>query len=132
MWSELSRDQRRYYALIDQDADSDGGAVRGYAGVSILSPESDVQTVAVSSALRGHGWGRRLLSRLIQDACEAGCAQMMLEVSGDNLAAQRLYAGLGFEVVAQRSSYYGPGKDALIMRLRPLSEPSTHDDRSTR
>ena len=120
MWSELARPQRRYYVLTP--AVDEGSVVLGYAGVSILAPDADVQTVAVAPSLQGRGWGRRLVSRLVDDAVSAGCTQVMLEVRADNTAALALYEGCGFEVIARRSSYYGSGQDALIMRWRSVAE----------
>ena len=34
----------------------------------------------------------------------------------DNAAARHLYERLGFEQVAVRRGYYGPGRDALVLR----------------
>lgn len=133
MWSELARDSRRYYVIASDGQDDDGahhGAigrigpdgerVLGYAGINLLPPDADVQTVAVAPHLQGRGWARRLLERLLADAEEAGCTQVMLEVRADNVSALGLYERFGFEVIARRTSYYGPGEDALIMRLRPI------------
>lgn len=121
MWSELARDQRRYYVIVsDEHGSVREGCVLGYAGINLLPPDADVQTVAVAPALRGRGWARRLVERLIEDAAGAGCAQIMLEVRADNAPALRLYERLGFDVIARRTAYYGPGEDALIMRLRPI------------
>lgn len=125
MWSELARDQRRYYVLTAAGEGTDmPESVLGYAGISILAPDADVQTVAVAPFLQGRGWGRRLVVRLLEDAAESGCTQVMLEVRADNEAALALYEGLGFEVIARRTAYYGAGEDALIMRLRPLTPGS--------
>jgi len=127
MWSELARDQRRYYVLVsagnqaagEPESDTDEVVV-GYAGINLLPPDADVQTVAVAPSLQGRGWARRLVERLIADASSAYCSQVLLEVRADNEPALRLYERLGFEVIARRTAYYGPGEDALIMRLRPI------------
>lgn len=126
MWSELAREQRRYFVLTSGGHTADSPeTVLGYAGVSILPPDADVQTVAVTPRLQGQGWGRRLVARLIDEAAAAGCAQAMLEVRADNVRALALYEGFGFEVIARRTAYYGPGEDALIMRMRPLISMGT-------
>jgi len=85
-----------------------------------VGAEADVQTIAVATDAQGHGWGRVLLDVLIEDARSCGCAQLMLEVRADNEPAIALYAHAGFEVISTRRSYYGPGEDAVIMRLRPI------------
>ena len=113
-WSELAQPTRRY--LVS----SDGGAITGYAGVFVLPPDADVQTIAVAPSAQGSGLGSRLLERLIEIAADAGCHQLMLEVRSDNDSAIALYDRFGFERISSRTDYYGPSIDALIMRLRPL------------
>jgi ribosomal-protein-alanine N-acetyltransferase len=137
MWSELARDQRRYYVLVSDGNQAAGepesnadGVVVGYAGIHLLPPDADVQTVAVAPWLQGQGWARRLVELLIADAASADCSQIMLEVRADNEPALRLYERLGFEVIARRTAYYGPGEDALIMRLRPIPDTSTAGERA--
>lgn len=111
-WSELARDNRTY--LVAESAD----AIIGYAGAMVSRPTADIQTIAVESGHRGRGVARDLLGRLLTVAEAAGCTEVLLEVGADNTPAIALYESEGFEVIARRSSYYGPGRDALIMRRR--------------
>lgn len=113
-WGELAQPTRRY--VVAESA----GDVVGYAGVYLLPPDSDVQTIAVSPIGQGRGIGSRLLEELIVLARQAECAQLILEVRSDNTAAITLYRRVGFEQISTRPNYYAPGVDALIMRLRPL------------
>ena len=113
-WGELAQPTRRYLVACD------GGAVVGFAGLFVLPPDADVQTIAVSAAAQGHGLGRRLLDGLIALAASAGANQLMLEVRADNAPAIALYERRGFERLSVRRDYYAPGADALIMRLRPI------------
>ncbi len=76
-----------------------------------------MQTLAVEESQRGLGVGGVLLDALVDEAVRRGCTSVLLEVAADNAAAQTLYAGRGFEQVARRSGYYGPGRDAVVMRL---------------
>jgi ribosomal-protein-alanine N-acetyltransferase len=39
----------------------------------------------------------------------------VLEVRASNTAAQRLYAGAGFERRGKRRGYYADGEDAIVM-----------------
>ncbi len=100
--------------------------VIGYAGLSKVpvSDQSDIQTIAVSTAARGLGLGRALMTNLIQEAKRQRAHDVMLEVRSDNPVAQNLYLSLGFEQIDVRKNYYQPaGVDALIMRL-PLEQRS--------
>jgi [ribosomal protein S18]-alanine N-acetyltransferase len=113
-WSELAGvPQTRYYVVAE-----DGTDLVGYAGLFVVGPEADVQTVAVRGDRQGAGLGRVLVEDLLDEARRRGCAQVLLEVREDNAAARHLYDRLGFEQVAVRRGYYGPGRDAVVMRLR--------------
>lgn len=110
-WGELAQPTRRYFV-------ADDGGVCGYAGVFILAPDADVQTIAVASAHQGQGIGHALL-RTLCDAART-CSSLLLEVRSDNISAVRLYEAFGFETISRRSNYYAPNVDALVMRVRPV------------
>jgi ribosomal-protein-alanine N-acetyltransferase len=114
-WSELAHSENRCYTT----AYANSNKLVGYAGVMVNGAEADVQTLAVAPAVQGAGLGRRLLEVLLAQATERGARRLMLEVRADSEAAIGLYRRLGFEQVAVRRGYYGPGADALIMRLVP-------------
>jgi ribosomal-protein-alanine N-acetyltransferase len=132
-WSELAGvpDSRFYLVAEETGAPASTGAVDpgrsdlgrslpvvvGYAGLLSVGAEADVQTVAVAARTQGTGLGRRLVEGLLEEARRRRCSQVLLEVREDNHDALRLYERLGFESIARRSSYYGPGQDAVIMRL---------------
>lgn len=111
-WSELAQDDRAYLVM------EQSGRIAAYGGVMVHPPTADIQTIAVDSDYRGRGFARDLLERLLATADESGCSEVLLEVSADNVAAIALYESEGFAAIARRTSYYGPGLDALIMRRR--------------
>lgn len=111
-WSELAHEDRTYLVAEQEDR------VVAYGGVMVRPPTADIQTIAVDADHRGRGIARDLLTRLLVTADGSRCNEVLLEVSADNAAAIALYASEGFEVIARRASYYGPGLDALIMRRR--------------
>lgn len=111
-WSELAHDDRTY--LVAERADR----IVAYGGVMVRPPTADIQTIAVDPGHRGQGIARDLLTRLLVVADEGSCTEVLLEVRADNAAAIALYGSFGFEAIARRTSYYGPGLDALIMRRR--------------
>ena len=109
-WSELAQSTRRYWIAMD------GDRVVGYAGLFVLPPDSDIQTIAVDPDYRGRGIGRLLMAQLLDSAREGGCRQMMLEVRAGNSAARALYGSLGFMPISTRVGYYPNGEDAVILR----------------
>jgi ribosomal-protein-alanine N-acetyltransferase len=114
LWSELARVPESRWYVAAHCADR----VVGYAGVFLVGPEADVQTIAVSRHHQGRGIGAVLLAALVERAREAGASQLHLEVRADNAAALALYARHGFAVDGRRRDYYGRGRDAVLMTLR--------------
>lgn len=113
-WSELAGvPATRHYLVAEL-----GMQIVGYSGLMAVGSEADVQTIAVAPDARRRGVGTMLLDALLDEAVRRGCSQVTLEVAASSEDARRLYAGRGFEVVAHRSGYYGPGADAIVMRLR--------------
>jgi ribosomal-protein-alanine N-acetyltransferase len=113
-WGELAHaPESRWYAVHEDD-----DVVDGYVGLYAVPPEGDVQTIAVAPRSQGRGVGRELLVALVAEARRRGCAQLFLEVLDGNAPALALYDSSGFERTGRRASYYGPGLDAVILRLR--------------
>ncbi|MBK1866286.1 GNAT family N-acetyltransferase [Aestuariivirga sp. YIM B02566] len=74
-------------------------------------------SIAVNYAARGAGLGRALMTQLMNTSRQRGYAEMRLESRVDNLAAHRLFQGLGFaEFGAVRKNYYADGTPALRFR----------------
>lgn len=116
-WSELAHvPHTREYVIARDDDES----LLGYAGVYASKPSADVQTIAVAKSAQGRGVGGALLDALMATARARECTELLLEVRADNDPAVELYRSRGFEQLAVRRGYYGPGVDALIMRVRPL------------
>jgi [ribosomal protein S18]-alanine N-acetyltransferase len=111
-WSELAGVPSTRYYVVAQD----GADLVGYAGLLAVPPEADVQTVAVRPDRQGRGLGRTLVLELLAEAGRRACTAVALEVREENAAARHLYTSLGFDQVASRRGYYGPGADALILR----------------
>jgi ribosomal-protein-alanine N-acetyltransferase len=113
-WGELARvPESRWYAVHE-----DVEGVDGYVGMYAVPPEADVQTIAVAPRSQGKGLGRELLDELVAEARRRGCTQLFLEVDVDNAPALALYERTGFERQGRRRDYYGPGRDALVLRRR--------------
>ena len=73
--------------------------------------EAEVLTLAVMPAVRRLGTGRALLERVT-----AAGEPLFLEVAAGNAPALALYAAAGFSEIGRRRDYYGPGRDALVLR----------------
>jgi ribosomal-protein-alanine N-acetyltransferase len=109
-WSELAQDTRSYVVALD------GADVVAFAGLFVLPPDADVQTVAVAPSHQGRGLARSMLEQLLSQAEVHGVTHTLLEVREDNESALRLYGRMGFEQISRRPGYYADGTDALILR----------------
>ena len=96
----------------------DEQSIIGYAGVFAPgAAEADVLTVGVVPSHRGKGIARQLMALITDWAHKQGSTAMMLEVKVDNAEAIGLYESLGYSKLNTRKDYFGPGLDALVMRL---------------
>ena len=96
----------------------DGNTIVGYCGVFVPAPgvEADILTVAVLPAYRRQGIAKEFMYQIEAYAIEREASAMMLEVEVSNEPAIKLYESLGYMKISVRMDYYGPGKDAHVMR----------------
>jgi ribosomal-protein-alanine N-acetyltransferase len=80
--------------------------------------EAHIATIAVHPNFRRLGIGRALLRASMDAAYAEGARIYHLEVRAGNLAAQKMYADFGYEIVGRRPKYYQDnGEDALLLTL---------------
>jgi ribosomal-protein-alanine N-acetyltransferase len=95
-------------------------SVVGFGILSLAAREAHLQNIAVSPDWQGYGFGRKLLSTLIEEADQLSARTILLEVSVENGVAESLYLSKGFREIGIRKNYYTTVKgkmDARIMRL---------------
>jgi ribosomal-protein-alanine N-acetyltransferase len=80
---------------------------------------AELESVVVADSARRGGIGKALCGAVF-DWCRAqGATEIVLEVRASSVAANALYAQLGFVQTGRRLGYYrDPKDDALAMRLR--------------
>ena len=109
-WREASNDFACYIVALE-DAE-----IIGFGGCWISFEEAQVTNIALTSAQRGRGLGKDLMTRLMCAAAACGAERMTLEVRPSNTPAIRLYERLGFSAVGVRKGYYQDnGEDAILM-----------------
>lgn len=96
----------------------DENIIVGYCGVFVPAPgiEADILTVAVLPAYRRQGIAKEFMRQIEEWAKQRQASAMMLEVEISNDSAIKLYESLGYMKISVRMDYYGPGKDAHVMR----------------
>ena len=109
-WRELATPHNHYWVGELEDR------IIGYAGLSVQSPDADIQTMAIKTSMQGNGYGGQLLDHMLEAAAELSVKQIFLEVREDNTAAIALYVSRGFQKISVRRNYYPDGTTAVIMR----------------
>lgn len=117
-WSETL-----YRAALDNPAvavllaQGEGGALLGYAVLSTVLDEGNLDNIAVAPEARRNGVADALLSALTAFGREH-LTCLMLEVRASNAPAIALYEKHGFAAVGRRKNYYdAPREDAVLMTL---------------
>jgi len=82
---------------------------------------ADLHRLVVAPKQRRQGIGAALVVAGLEAVRYAGARSVLLEVAFDNDPAIALYQRLGFEQLAARDDYYGPGRHALILKLYDLA-----------
>ena len=117
-WSEAL-----YRAALDNPAVAillalgEDGALLGYAVLSVVLDEGNLDDIAVAPEARRCGVADALLATLTRYGRDT-LAFLTLEVRASNLPAIALYEKHGFVPVGQRKDYYNaPKEDAILMTL---------------
>ncbi|MCR5176692.1 MAG: ribosomal protein S18-alanine N-acetyltransferase [Anaerovibrio sp.] len=112
-WRDASSSDTYYLVALDESADN---KIIGYVGCWILAYEGSITNVAIAPDYRRKGIGRKMLLKLIEEVKLRGVTALTLEARISNMAAIKLYEGLGFKSVGQRPKYYSnPVEAAEIM-----------------
>jgi ribosomal-protein-alanine N-acetyltransferase len=89
----------------------------------LILDEAHIATLSTHPEFRRRGLSEMMLRVALADAARSEAILAHLEVRAGNIAAQKLYAKFGFEVVGRRKGYYKDnGEDALLMTLTGLTE----------
>ncbi|WP_234437061.1 GNAT family N-acetyltransferase [Streptomyces maremycinicus] len=100
----------------------DGTDLHGYVlGTPPNDAQSWVCSLAITPGLRGKGFGRLLMTKLLGQLRVKGAHAVRLSVEPRNDSAIALYRSLGFvpDPGGPRADYFGPGEDRLLMTLTP-------------
>lgn len=122
--SEIEPDstpRRIALVVIGNGAGPQPGFVLGFAIVSLLPPQAELETIAVAPASQRQGLGQFLFHALASQLQAAGISEILLEVRSSNRPALAFYQLLGFAQTGLRPGYYAdPIEDAVLM-LAPLA-----------
>ncbi|MDN5745073.1 MAG: ribosomal protein S18-alanine N-acetyltransferase [Nocardioidaceae bacterium] len=89
--------------------------VAGYAVVSVVDVDAELQRIAVVEEHRLQGVASALLTAVRAHAAAAESERVLLEVREDNLAAQAFYRRHEFTELGRRAGYFRDGTTALVL-----------------
>lgn len=100
------------YFVVEKD-----GQVLAYMGYYRILDEAHITNIAVKPDEKRKGYGKTLLSFVLDEMKDVGVSKVTLEVNEKNVAAISLYESFGFLTAGRRKKYYEGVDDALIYWL---------------
>jgi len=97
-----------------------GEQTLGVISFGVVGELADLHRLVVAPGHRRRGIGTELVQAGLRLVRGQGVRAVILEVDYRNEAAIALYQEIGFEQLAARENYYGPGRHALILKLYDL------------
>lgn len=113
----FASNQGERYLNLKLEAD---GQMAGFAITQIVLDEATLFNIAIHPTWQRRGFGRQLLTAVIEQLTTRGVVTLWLEVRAANHGAIALYHDLGFNQVTVRRNYYPAAngrEDALVMAL---------------
>ncbi|MBV7434601.1 ribosomal protein S18-alanine N-acetyltransferase [Cardiobacteriaceae bacterium TAE3-ERU3] len=98
------------------------GKVVAFATWQAVCDEATLLSIAVDEDHRGQSIGKSLLEYAEQRLVKQGIKKIFLEVRASNHAAQQLYQGFHYQVIAERKDYYptAEGREAAVIMSKQL------------
>ena len=88
--------------------------VIGICVFQVVLDEAQINYFVVDKKFRKKGFGSYLMSYLIKKCEKLNLMKLLLEVSQNNVIAERFYTQFDFSTVGIRKNYYKDGSDALL------------------
>lgn len=92
--------------------------VVGYIIAKYIGETSDLLQIAVHKDYQKKRIGYELLKYTWDNLVGEGVEEMILEVNAKHTSVVSFYESFGFETLYKRKNYYGPRKDALVMKMK--------------
>ena len=88
--------------------------VIGICVLQFVLDEAHINYFVVNQKYRNRGFGSYFMSYLIKKCEKINTNRLLLEVSQNNLVAQKFYNRFDFYTVGTRKNYYSDGSNALL------------------
>ena len=88
--------------------------VIGICAFQIVLDEAQINFFVINQKFRKKGFGSYLMNYLIKNCEQLNLKKLLLEVSQNNVIAERFYTDFNFFTVGIRKNYYKDGSNALL------------------
>jgi ribosomal-protein-alanine N-acetyltransferase len=96
--------------------------VIGICVLQLVLDEAQINYFVVNQKYRRRGFGTYLMRYLIKWCNKLNINKILLEVSHNNLKAEKFYNSFDFSTVGIRKNYYKDGSDALLKEKKLLKK----------
>ena len=94
----------------------------GICVLQVVLDEAQINYFAIKDKFRNKGFGSHLMNYLIKVCEKININKLQLEVSQDNIIAERFYSRFDFFTVGIRKKYYKDGTDALLKEKKLITK----------
>ena len=88
----------------------------------VVLDEAQINFFVVNQKYRKKGYGSYLMSYLIKECEKSNIKKIFLEVSSNNITAEKFYSRFDFFTVGIRRNYYKDGTDALLKEKKLITK----------
>ena len=106
--NEFKKEGTKIFGLLTKNL------VIGICVFQVVLDEVQINYFVVNKKFRKKGFGSYLMSYLIKKFEKLNLKKILLEVSQDNVTAERFYSRFDFSTVGIRKNYYRDGSHALL------------------
>ena len=96
--------------------------VIGICVFQIVLDEAQINFFVINQKYRKKGFGSYLMSYLIKKCKKLNINKLFLEVSHNNVVAQKFYSHFDFSTTGIRRNYYKDGSDALLKEKKLVTK----------
>ena len=107
---DLSSEKSKWYIMKIENE------IIGFVGIKVIIDEADIMNIAIAKKFRHQGFGKKLLSYIIDSCKQENIKQINLEVNENNIPAINLYKSFNFIEVGRRKKYY-ENDDSILLNL---------------
>ena len=113
--NEFKKDGTKIFGLLIKNL------VIGICVFQVVLDEAQINYFVVNQKFRKKGFGSYLMKYLIKECEKLNLKKLLLEVSQNNLSAERFYSSFDFSTVGRRKNYYQDGSDALLKEKKLIT-----------